>query len=93
MNWYDIALVALAAAIVYPDKVLEGLSERTGRVFGWFHVMVLEGIAITSMCVTMLVLMPMYPRLEWWHPVLYVGMLASIRVITVCVTRFLGFHD
>ena len=93
MNWYDIALVALAAAIVYPDKVLEWLSERTGRAFAWFHVVVLEVVAITLMGVTMLVLMPMYPKLEWWHPVLYVGMLASIRVITVCVTRFLGFHD
>ncbi len=93
MNWYDIVLVALAAAIVYPDKVLEWLSERTGRAFGWFHVVVLEVVAITSMGVTMLWLMPMYPKLEWWHPVMYVGMLASIRAITGCVTRMFGFND
>jgi hypothetical protein len=56
LNGYDVVLLALAAAIVYPDKVLEWLSERTGRVFGWFHVMVLEGIAITSMCVVSAIL-------------------------------------
>jgi hypothetical protein len=93
MNWYDIALVALAAAIVYPDKVLEWLSERTGCAFGWFHVVVLEVVAIALMGVTMLGLMPMYPKLEWWHPVMYVGMLASIRVITGCVTRLFGLND
>lgn len=93
MNWYDIVLVALAAAIVYPDKVLEWMSERTGRAFGWFHVVVLEVVAIALMGVTMLGLMPMYPKLEWWHPVLYVGMLASIRVITRWVTRLFGFND
>ena len=93
MNWYDIVLVALAAAIVYPDKVLDWLSERTGRAFGWFHVVVLEVVAIALMGVTMLVLMPMYPKLEWWHPVLYVGMLASIRVITGWVTHLFGLND
>ena len=93
IHGYDIVLLVLAAAMVYPDKVLEWLSERMGRVFGWFHVAVLEGIAITLMGVTMRVLMPMYPRLEWWHPVLYVGMLASIRVITGCVTRLFGLND
>lgn len=53
IHWYDIVLLALAAAIVYPDKVLDWLSERTGRAFGRSYLILIEVLAIALMIVTM----------------------------------------
>jgi hypothetical protein len=93
IHWYDIVLFGLAAAIVYPDKILEWLSERTGRALGWLHLILIEVIAIVLMIVAMVLLMPVYPKLEWWHPALYVGMLAAVRAVMWCVSQMFGFDD
>ena len=93
INWYDIVLIGLAAAIVYPDRILEWLSERTGRALGWLHLILIEVVAIMLMVVVMVLLMPVYPKLEWWHPMFYVGSLALIRFIMWLVTQMFGFDD
>jgi len=93
IHWYDIVLLGLAAAIVYPDKILEWLSEHTGRALGWLHLILIEAAAITLMVVAMVLLMPVYPKLEWWHPLLYIGILALFRTIMWCVTQMFGFDD
>ncbi|MBN8247398.1 MAG: hypothetical protein J0L84_08135 [Verrucomicrobia bacterium] len=92
-DWYDIPLFGVAALLVYPDVVLEWLSEVTGRALGWLHLLALEAAGVMGMILAMLWLMPMYPKLMWWHPVLYVGMLALFRVIMACVTRLVDFWD
>lgn len=91
--WYDFVLIGIAALIVYPDKVLEWAGERTGRSFGWLHLILLEVIAIALMIGATLWLMPMYPKLEWWRPLLFVGMVAAFRVVLWAVTRMFGFDD
>ena len=83
----------IAAAIVYPDKVLDWIGERTGRAFSWRHVVWLEVVAIGLMIIAMTLLMPVYPKLQWWYPLLFVGMLALIRGIMWLVIEMLGFHD
>ena len=93
IHWYDIILIGLAAAIVYPDKILEWVSERTGRALGWLHLILIEVVAIILMIVAMVLLMPLYPKLAWWHPMLYVGLLAMVRVIMAFVTSLFGFDD
>ncbi len=93
MNWYDIIIGGLAAVIVYPDKVLDWIGERTDREFGWPYVVLLEAVAIALMFVAMALLMPAYPRLEWWNPLLFVGILATIRAITWFVDEWFGFRD
>ena len=93
IDWYDFVLIGLAAAIVYPDRILEWLSERTGRVLGWLHLILIEVAAIGFMIVAMMLLMPVYPKLAWWHPMLYVGLLALIRIIMWLVTKMFGFDD
>ena len=92
-HWYDLVIVALAAVIVYPDKVLDWIGERTGRFFGWRHVVLVELIAVALMFATMALLMPAYPRLQWWDPLLFVGVLGLLRAIMWCVTKFFGFDD
>jgi hypothetical protein len=92
-HWYDLIIGALAAVIVYPDRVLDWIGERTGRAFNWRHVLLLQAIAVTLMVVVMAFLMPAYPRLHWWYPVLLVGILVLFRGIMWCVTRFFGFDD
>jgi len=92
-HWYDIIIVGLAAVIVYPDKVLDWIGERTGRVFGWRHVVLIEVVAVALMVVSMALLMPAYPRLDWWYPLLFVGMLALLRGIMWFIAELFGFRD
>jgi inner membrane protein involved in colicin E2 resistance len=92
-HWYDIIIVGLAAVIVYPDKVLDWIGEHTGRVFGWRHVVLVEAVAITLMFVAMALLMPAYPRLQWWHPLVFIGILALFRGIMWFIIELFGFRD
>ena len=92
-HWYDIILVGLAAIIVYPDKVLEWLSERTGRELGWLHLILIEVVAIGLTVIAMVLLMPAYPKLEWWYPILFVGMLALFRIVIWFIKQMFGFDD
>ena len=92
-QWYDLIIVALAAAIVYPDKILEWLSDATGKIFGWGHLVLLEVVTIGLMMLAMVLLMPTYPALVWWKPVMMVGVLAVIRIGVWLVVQMFGFDD
>ncbi|MBL9174536.1 MAG: hypothetical protein JNL10_13450 [Verrucomicrobiales bacterium] len=92
-HWYDIIILGLAAVIVHPDRVLDWIGERSGRAFGWQHVALLEAVAMVLMSVAMALLMPAYPQLQWWHPLLLVGMLGLFRGILWFVTGLFGFPD
>ena len=87
-HWYDIIIVGLAAVIVYPDRMLDWIGERTGRAFDWRHVVLVE-VLVAAMSL----LMPAYPRLEWWYPLVFVGILAVFRSIMWFVTDLFGFRD
>jgi hypothetical protein len=93
IDWYDIVFLGIAAMMVYPDRILDWLGELTGRTFGGWYLMLIEGIAITLMVGTMLLLMPLYPKLQWWHPLASVGLLAGVRVATWLVVRMFGLDD
>ena len=92
-QWYDFVLAAIAAAIVYPDVVLEWLSERTGKSYGWIHLMVFEILAVTAMAATVWVLMSNYPKLDWWRALLFVGMITAFRFLMWVVIKIFGFDD
>lgn len=92
-EWYDFMLIGLAALIVYPDKILEWLSTCTGRALGWGHLILIEVVAIVLMIAVMLWLLPLYPKLEWWRPLLFVGMVAAFRLILWLITNLFGFDD
>lgn len=93
LHWYDFIIAGLAAVIVYPDEVLDWIGDRTGQAFNWGHVLLLEGIAIALMFVVMALLMPVYPRLHWWQPLLFIGFFALMRFIMWCIARLFGFDD
>lgn len=92
-NWTDIIIIGLAAVMVYPDKVLASLGERTGRVFGWRHVMLLEILAIGSTVALMIFLLPDDSNLRWWRPLMAVGALATVRGVQWVVGQLLGLND
>lgn len=92
-HWYDILLVGLAAMIVYPDKVLEWLGERTGRELGWLHLILIEFVAIGLMVIAMILLMPVYARLEWWYPIIFVGLLTVLRTVMWSIKQMFDFDD
>lgn len=91
LDWYDYVLLGLALVIVYPDKVVGWWNGCTGRAFRWLHVVVLEVFAVALMCAFMLWLMPIYPKLEWWYPVMGVGVIALFRAVMWGVARAFGF--
>ena len=93
LHWYEFIIIGLAAVIVYPDKVLDWIGDRTGRAFDWRHVLLFEGIAVALMFAAMALLMPVYPRLHWWQPLFFTGVLALLRFIMWCVVRLFGFDD
>lgn len=93
IHWYDIIVLPLAAAIVYPDVVLDWLSEMTGKILGWWHLLAVELAAIGLMIVAMVLLMPVYPKLDWWYPLLMVGLIAAVRFGVWLVTRLFDFDD
>ena len=93
IHWYDFILIGLAAAIVYPDKILEWVSERTGKSYGLLALLVVEAIAISLTIVAMVLLMPAYPKLLWWQPLLFVGCVALFRVLMWLVMQMFGFDD
>jgi inner membrane protein involved in colicin E2 resistance len=82
-HWYDFIIVGLAFAIVYPDKILNWISERTGKTYGWKHLIWLEVIAIG-------LLMPSYPNLEWWYPLMVTAALGLVRAIMKFLMTIFG---
>lgn len=79
--------------MVYPDKVMDWLGERTGRVFGWRHVIMLEVLALGSTIVLVALLLSADTRLAWWKPLGLVFALAVVRGVQWVVTQLLGLND
>ena len=92
-HWHDLLIFGLAAVMVYPDKFLDWLGERTGRVFGWRHIALLEALAIGATFVLMIFLVPADTEVHWWRPLLAAGSLAILRVLHWMLGRVLGIND
>lgn len=89
----DTVLLLLAAAAVYPDAMLDYIGERTGKSFGWGHVIAWEVITVVLIITATVLLMPYYPRTTWWKPLLCVGLMAFFRLLKRMITGFFGFGD
>jgi hypothetical protein len=89
-EWYDPVVLALAGAAVYPDKVSEWLAFRTGRGFGWRCTMVIGVVAGAALSGLTFALMPGYPRMRWWSPLVVVGTIAMVRFTIVWIKDILG---
>jgi hypothetical protein len=92
-HWYDIIIVGLAAVLVYPDRARVWIGERAGKMLSRWHVVLLEVVAVAMMILAMSLLMPAYPRLQWWDPLLPVGMWSLFRGVTWFVRDLFGFRD
>lgn len=93
IHWYDLVFFALAAVVVYPDKVLDWIGGKTGRAFGWVHLVLLEVVAIAAIATAVSVLMPIYPKLQWWMPLVDVGLLAVFRAISWILVEMFGLGE
>ena len=58
IHWYDCLLIAIAAAIVYPDTVVDWLSQSMGRVLGVGTSLMVEFMATGGMVAAMVILLP-----------------------------------
>ena len=45
------------------------------------------------MLIAMTLLMPVYPKLKWWFPLVFIGVLALFRGALWLVRELFGFHD
>ena len=92
-HWYDFVLIAIAAAIVYPDHVLEWLSRWTGKAYGWGQLIAYEFVAIGLLIGFTFWLTSNYPAVEWWRAVMMTGMVALFRFLMWVVVKIFGFDD
>ncbi|MBI5773287.1 MAG: hypothetical protein HZA89_06035 [Verrucomicrobia bacterium] len=93
LSWYDLIIFGLSIMIVFPDKVLNWIGERTGKAFGWWHIVLLEIIAVGLLIIAMTLLMPIYPKLYWWYPLLCIGVSGVIRMLMWFISEMFGFDD
>ena len=92
-HWYDFVLITIAAAIVYPDHVLEWLSRWTCKAYGWKQLIIYEIVAISLLIGFTCWLTSNYPAVEWSRVVMLVGMVALFRSLIWAVTKVFGFDD
>lgn len=90
---HNYIILGLAAVIVYPDKVLDWIGEHTGRVFGWWYIVLLVVVSIGLMFIVTPLLLREYPSLKWWLPLLYVGIWGLVRIVVWFLTDLFGSRD
>ncbi len=90
LEWYDPVVLALAGAVVYPDKISEWLAFRTGREFGWRCTVVIGAVAAAALAGLTSALMPDYPRIRWWSPLVVAGTISMVRFTIAWIKDILG---
>ena len=93
LHFYNVVLFPLAFAAVHPDRVAEWIAERFGEPCNWLHAIGAEILILALTVLAMCWLMPSYPKLEWWLPLLYIGLLAVFRGLKRFVIDLFGFGD
>ena len=92
LRWYDWVFLVFAVAIVWPDSVVEWMSNRAGRVLGTGWIWAIELIALAGLTVFSQSLISANPRVHWWHPILCIGVAAFIRLFVWVVDVFFGLR-
>lgn len=92
-HWYNLIFLGLAFVIVFPREVLEWIGDRTNRIYGLRHVVLLEVVAVSLMVGMTKLLMPMYPQLHWWQPLVFIGALGVLRAIKWFVAWLCDFDE
>ena len=92
-EWYGWIFFLLAIMVVYADKLLDWVSDGTGWVWRLRHFLVFEVVTIGAIVLTTILLTPHYPKLQWWHPLIYIAMIGLFRVIHRLVVKLFNFDD
>ena len=92
-SWYDILFGGLAAVVVFSDKIIACISKLIGRELGWRWIAWLVGIALGLIIIATLVLMRFYPDLDWWYPLIFIGLCMLLQVLFRVISKLddLGF--
>jgi uncharacterized membrane protein len=92
-GWYDLVFIWLGVIMFCPDLILTWINEEMNGKFGWWHVIWLEIISVATIIVGMILLKPIYPKLSWWNPMIFVGSIALLRGIMRLAKDFIDFDD
>ena len=92
-QWFDLIFIGLAAVVVYPDKLLNWLGERTRRTFGWRDVVLVEMLAIGTCAAFIALFSTPDSALKWGRFLVAVGALATIRAVRWAVARIFGLNE
>jgi hypothetical protein len=93
IEWYNGIILPLAAAIVYSDKVLLWISDKTQVVYGWRTLIIYEMSAVGLMVLAMFWLMPICANLSWSDPLIWAGILGAMRSGFRMAVQFLNLDD
>lgn len=86
----NLLFFALGLVIVFPDFVLDWISEKRGWRWRWFHVVGLELVAISALALQYYLMLPHYPGLEYSDPLIPLATFAGCRLLCFVIIRFFG---
>ena len=92
-HWYDFPFLGLAFLLVYPDQALDWFGQKTGRLFGLRHVILLMVTSALAQLLCVALLRDAYPRVDWYYPLIFIGALAAIRAIAALVNAIFNLND
>jgi hypothetical protein len=93
LQWYDFIFFALAMPVVFPDRVFDWISERTGWFPGRIHHWLLMAAGLGGMALTMAWLLNYYPKLPWWYPTASLVGLLITRMAIKFVCWMFGYEE
>jgi len=86
----SIVFIGVAAAIVYPDKILNWLSDRINFEYSLWHIILVEIIAITVIIRAYIKLILVFSDLSWWLPLFAIGLLSIMRFLQWFIQEIIG---
>ena len=81
LHWYDLIMVGLAVAVIYPDRVLVWLGQFRRRPFKKWHIILFELVVVSVMVIAMELLKPIFPTMDWMDILIDIGAIALARFI------------
>ena len=87
------ALLFLVSLIVFPDKILDWIADKTGRSLTRFHIVIIEVLAIGLLVLMMIFILPICYKLDRLTPPIMLVILGVMRLCLWLSTQISGSDD
>ena len=84
-------MALLALIVAYPDLVAEKMAQLWGREPRLTDLLAVIGGAIAALFILAALIIPHYPNVKWWQPVLFIAVMAGLRIVHGFLVRLFDF--